>query len=171
MTTKTSIPFSEGEGVGETTPLLISVADDIKPTTSAANTNTNANTNANTNTTPTTIATTTTNSTTAPRNNNITNNNNNSNNNSNKSNNNNLYLQKKAEEIELLLSQPDIDLWKLRGLALMPGGLVNGTFRTKNDRKQIWLLIVSHTCLLTCVLACLLFTSYFLFPFHRSLRT
>jgi hypothetical protein len=120
MTTKTWIP--SGEGVGEKTPLLISVADDIKPATSAVTT------------TPTTLATTATNSTTttrprSPRNSNS------------------MYLQKKAEEIELLLSQPDIDLWKLRGLALTPGGLVNGTF-LKIRQKQIILFantIVSHT--------------------------
>ena len=49
------------------------------------------------------------------------------NNNTNTSNNrNSLYLKTKAEEIELLLSEPEIDLWKLRKLALTPGGLVNG---------------------------------------------
>ena len=37
------------------------------------------------------------------------------------------FIHQKVEEIELLLSQPDIDLWKLREFALSPGGLVNGT--------------------------------------------
>jgi hypothetical protein len=36
-------------------------------------------------------------------------------------------LDAKAEEINLVLSEPDVDLWKLRGLALSEGGLVNGT--------------------------------------------
>ena len=35
-------------------------------------------------------------------------------------------LEKKAEEINLVLLQPQVDLWKLRGLALSEGGLVNG---------------------------------------------
>jgi hypothetical protein len=35
-------------------------------------------------------------------------------------------LQEKAEEINLVLLQPDVDLWKLRELALSEGGLVNG---------------------------------------------
>ena len=35
-------------------------------------------------------------------------------------------LQAKAEEINLVLLQPDVDLWKLRELALSEGGLVNG---------------------------------------------
>lgn len=37
-------------------------------------------------------------------------------------------LQEKAEEINLVLLQPNVDLWKLRELALTEGGLVNGTF-------------------------------------------
>jgi hypothetical protein len=36
-------------------------------------------------------------------------------------------LQQKAEEINLVLLQPDVDLWKLRELAFSEGGLVNGT--------------------------------------------
>jgi hypothetical protein len=35
-------------------------------------------------------------------------------------------LQEKADEINLELLQPDVDLWKLRELALSEGGLVNG---------------------------------------------
>jgi hypothetical protein len=35
-------------------------------------------------------------------------------------------LQEKAEEINLVLLQPNVDLWKLRELALTEGGLVNG---------------------------------------------
>jgi hypothetical protein len=34
---------------------------------------------------------------------------------------------KKAEEINLVLLQPEVDLWRLRELALSEGGLVNGT--------------------------------------------
>ena len=32
----------------------------------------------------------------------------------------------KAKEIALVLSQPDVDLWRLRELAISEGGLVNG---------------------------------------------
>jgi hypothetical protein len=39
-----------------------------------------------------------------------------------------IQLAKKAEEIRLVLSGPDVDLWKLRELALTEGGLVNGKF-------------------------------------------
>lgn len=35
-------------------------------------------------------------------------------------------FSKKAEEIDRILSTPDIDLWRLRELALSEGGLVNG---------------------------------------------
>ena len=34
----------------------------------------------------------------------------------------------KAEEIRRILSEPVVDLWKLRELALTEGGLVNGKF-------------------------------------------
>jgi hypothetical protein len=37
-------------------------------------------------------------------------------------------LQEKAEEINLVLLQPAVDLFKLRELALSDGGLVNGTY-------------------------------------------
>jgi hypothetical protein len=37
-------------------------------------------------------------------------------------------MQEKAEEINLVLLRPDVDLWKLRELALSEGGLVNGTY-------------------------------------------
>jgi hypothetical protein len=36
------------------------------------------------------------------------------------------FLAEKAREIEKVLSGPDVDLWKLRELALSEGGLVNG---------------------------------------------
>lgn len=36
-----------------------------------------------------------------------------------------IQLSKKAEEISLILAEPDVDLWKLRELALTEGGLVN----------------------------------------------
>jgi hypothetical protein len=32
----------------------------------------------------------------------------------------------KEEEISLVLSEPDVDLWRLRELALSEGGLING---------------------------------------------
>jgi len=35
-------------------------------------------------------------------------------------------FQSKADLISRLLSEPDVDLWKLRELALSEGGLVNG---------------------------------------------
>jgi hypothetical protein len=35
-------------------------------------------------------------------------------------------LEDKAKEISFVLEQPDIDLWKLRTLAISEGGLVNG---------------------------------------------
>ena len=34
---------------------------------------------------------------------------------------------RKVNEILLLLSEPEVDLWKLREFALSPGGLINGT--------------------------------------------
>ena len=37
-------------------------------------------------------------------------------------------MNNKAEEIRRVLSEPVVDLWKLRELALSEGGLVNGTF-------------------------------------------
>ena len=36
-----------------------------------------------------------------------------------------IQLSKKAEEISLILAEHDVDLWKLRELALTEGGLVN----------------------------------------------
>ena len=36
-------------------------------------------------------------------------------------------LKEKADEINLLLLSPSVDLWRLRELALSEGGLVNGT--------------------------------------------
>lgn len=35
-------------------------------------------------------------------------------------------MMRKAEEINLVLMQPEVDLWRLRELALSEGGLVNG---------------------------------------------
>lgn len=37
-----------------------------------------------------------------------------------------IYLEK-AKEIHAVLAEPEVDLWKLRELALSEGGLVNGT--------------------------------------------
>ena len=39
------------------------------------------------------------------------------------------YNTIKAEEIRKALSEPTINLWKLRDLAISDGGLVNGTLR------------------------------------------
>ena len=36
------------------------------------------------------------------------------------------HLEEKAAEITQVLSNPKVDLWKLRELALSEGGLVNG---------------------------------------------
>ena len=37
-----------------------------------------------------------------------------------------MKAEEKAKEISALLDQPEIDLWKLRALAISEGGLVNG---------------------------------------------
>lgn len=42
---------------------------------------------------------------------------------------NNYQLIEKAVEINLVLNEPEIDLWRLREFALTDGGLVNGTYR------------------------------------------
>ncbi|KAG7339112.1 Rab-GTPase-TBC domain containing protein [Nitzschia inconspicua] len=42
-------------------------------------------------------------------------------------------MMRKAEEINLILLQPEVDLWRLRELALSEGGLVNDTLR-----KRAW---------------------------------
>jgi hypothetical protein len=39
-----------------------------------------------------------------------------------------MNLAAKKEEIGLVLSAPDVDLWKLRELCLTDGGLVDGKF-------------------------------------------
>jgi hypothetical protein len=36
-------------------------------------------------------------------------------------------LEAKKAEINLVLSEPDVDLWKLRELCLTEGGLVDGS--------------------------------------------
>jgi hypothetical protein len=46
------------------------------------------------------------------------------------------FLEEKAQEINLLLAEPEIDLWKLREYALCEGGLVNGTYRIYGWRVQ-----------------------------------
>ena len=43
------------------------------------------------------------------------------------------FLQQKAHEINLVLLEPTVDLWKLRRLALTEGGLVNGASK---ERQQ-----------------------------------
>lgn len=40
-----------------------------------------------------------------------------------------MAFKTKAEEINLVLSEPNVNLWKLRELALTEGGLVNGTIQ------------------------------------------
>ena len=37
-----------------------------------------------------------------------------------------MTLKEKADEINLVLLEPNVDLWRLRELALSEGGLVNG---------------------------------------------
>ncbi|KAL3934433.1 MAG: hypothetical protein SGBAC_009852 [Bacillariaceae sp.] len=49
-------------------------------------------------------------------------------------------LQQKAETINLLLLQPEVDLWKLRELCLTEGGLVNDTLR-----KRAWPKLVGFS--------------------------
>ena len=39
-----------------------------------------------------------------------------------------MAFKSKADEINLVLSEPNVNLWKLRELALTEGGLVNGRF-------------------------------------------
>ena len=46
-----------------------------------------------------------------------------------------LILDDKALEIEAVLNQEDVDLWRLRELALSDGGLVNGESRIKRIEK------------------------------------
>lgn len=41
-------------------------------------------------------------------------------------------ITRKAEEINLILLQPEVDLWRLRELALSEGGLVNGKSQPTN---------------------------------------
>ena len=43
-------------------------------------------------------------------------------------------LREKAEEINLVLLEPDVDLWKLRELAISDGGLVNGAWNHEHCR-------------------------------------
>jgi hypothetical protein len=45
------------------------------------------------------------------------------------------FLDAKAEQINLVLSEPDVDLWKLRELALSEGGLVNGMCSRMNTAR------------------------------------
>jgi len=53
---------------------------------------------------------------------------------------------RKEDEIKELLSQPDIDLWKLRDLCITEGGLVNDSLRSKAWPKLVGLTDTSsHT--------------------------
>lgn len=44
-----------------------------------------------------------------------------------------MSLVDKAKEINLVLSEPEVNLWKLRELALSDGGLVTGTPQDGRD--------------------------------------
>jgi hypothetical protein len=48
-------------------------------------------------------------------------------------------LQEKAKAINLILLQPQVDLWKLRELCLTEGGLVNDTLRQRAWPKLVGL--------------------------------
>ena len=48
-------------------------------------------------------------------------------------------LQQKAERINLLLLEPEVDLWALRELCLTEGGLVNDTLRKRAWPKLVGL--------------------------------
>jgi hypothetical protein len=41
-----------------------------------------------------------------------------------------MNLSEKADLIDRLLSEPEVDLWTLRELALTEGGLINGKLET-----------------------------------------
>ena len=60
-----------------------------------------------------------------------------------------IQLSKKAKEISLVLSAPDIDLWKLRELALTEGGLVNGMFGCRQVTYRHYERTVFEACILT----------------------
>lgn len=48
-------------------------------------------------------------------------------------------MQEKAKAINLILLQPQVDLWKLRELCLTEGGLVNDTLRQRAWPKLVGL--------------------------------
>lgn len=64
----------------------------------------------------------------------------------------------KAEEISHLLSAEHIELWKLREMALSPGGLVTGTFRKRTDTHLVLIIFVkirkSQPLLYQCQILC-----------------
>ena len=71
----------------------------------------------------------------------------------------NPYLRKKEQEIELILSPPlsdesssTIDLWKLRELALTPGGLVNGKLVLYFTTR--WIMYVCLLCICVYMYEC-----------------
>lgn len=53
-----------------------------------------------------------------------------------------INMTAKAEEIRRILSEPVVDLWKLRELALSEGGLVNGKV---NHHRYLAFFDVHHT--------------------------
>ena len=55
-----------------------------------------------------------------------------------------IHLSKKAEEISLLLSEPDVDLWKLRELALTEGGLVNSEWNPSTCTIESCVVLMSR---------------------------
>ncbi len=159
------ISSSSSSLVGEKTPLLLSVSTTATDTTPATSASTTPSTDANT-VTPTTTTTiedsVTTVTPTIPHSNSNANTNTNSNTNANANNTTkpkHLYLQQKADAIEFLLSQEEIDLWKLREFALTPGGLVNGRFCLVAVGKT-----KQKTLHLYCVVS-LLFFSFYSLPF------
>eukprot|EP00535_Pseudo-nitzschia_heimii_P013529 CAMPEP_0197198752 /NCGR_PEP_ID=MMETSP1423-20130617/33532_1 /TAXON_ID=476441 /ORGANISM="Pseudo-nitzschia heimii, Strain UNC1101" /LENGTH=1067 /DNA_ID=CAMNT_0042652589 /DNA_START=190 /DNA_END=3390 /DNA_ORIENTATION=+ len=113
-------------GVDEKTPLLIVTSEDVGANITVASTkHVAASTTTETTAAATTTATTATATRTTSR--------------PVRSENHNPYLQQKVEEIELLLSQPEIDLWKLREFALSPGGLVSDAIRKRAWPKLVGL--------------------------------
>jgi hypothetical protein len=49
-------------------------------------------------------------------------------------------MEAKAEEIRRILSEPVVDLWKLRELSLTEGGLVNGVLSSLAIYVPFWFI-------------------------------
>ena len=98
-------------------------------------------------------------------------------------------MRAKAEEINLVLLEPDVDLWKLRELALSDGGLVNGkycilytmhapSFWAPREKKKKDLLVCFSLLMLCCldflshvILSSLIFLSQWLTTAFTSHHT